>query len=76
MGNCQQKKISRGAFLKNRPPGPPKKLLFNKKFLRGPGGSFFKKSPLAAGGIKKKDEKLVWSDPIFNPPDRMGSNSY
>ena len=24
---------ARGAFLKNRPPGPPKKLLSNKKFL-------------------------------------------
>jgi hypothetical protein len=24
---------ARGAFLKNRPPGPPAKLLFNKKFL-------------------------------------------
>jgi hypothetical protein len=46
---------ARGAFLKSRPPGPPEKLLFNnKKFLRGSaynGGSFFKKRPLAAGGI-------------------------
>jgi hypothetical protein len=24
---------ARGAFLKNRPPGPPEKLLSNKKFL-------------------------------------------
>jgi hypothetical protein len=45
---------ARGALLKNRPPGPPTKLLIKQKFLRtfrGPGGSFFKKRPLAAGGI-------------------------
>ncbi len=54
---------ARGAFLKSRPPGPPEKLLFNKKLLRtfrGPGGGFLEKSPLVAEGIK---ETFFWTVP-------------
>jgi hypothetical protein len=32
-----------GAFLKNRPPGPPEKLLFRQKFLGGVGTLFSKR---------------------------------
>jgi hypothetical protein len=39
---------ARGAFLKNRPPGPPEKLFIDRSFVGSRGG--FSKEPLAAGG--------------------------
>ncbi len=43
---------ARGSFYKNR-PWTPQKFFINKSFSGGPGGRFFKKAPLAAGGIFK-----------------------
>ena len=42
---------ARGAFLKNRPPGPPEKLFIDRSFL-GVQGAIFQKSPLVAEGKK------------------------
>ncbi len=49
---------ARGLFSRKPPPGPPQKLfIIKQKFFGGSRGArlaFFKKAPLAAGGIGKK----------------------
>jgi ABC-2 type transport system ATP-binding protein len=44
-----------GSFRENRPLDPRKSFCLNRSFSGGPGGRFFKKAPLAAGGIEIKN---------------------